>query len=82
MAGYVIGLGDRHAGNMLLHLKSAALVHIDLGVAFEQVLPVLHVYCLCTALYCLYCPYCLHYCACLLLNVCAVYRTAQSCCAV
>ncbi|KAI8470131.1 MAG: kinase-like domain-containing protein [Monoraphidium minutum] len=36
MAGYVIGLGDRHLGNMLLDKGSAAVLQIDLGVAFEQ----------------------------------------------
>lgn len=34
--GYVIGLGDRHSHNILLDLKTAEHVHIDLGVAFEQ----------------------------------------------
>jgi ataxia telangiectasia mutated family protein len=36
MAGHVIGLGDRHGGNILLDLASAEVVHIDLGIAFEQ----------------------------------------------
>ena len=36
MAGYVIGLGDRHSHNILLDLRSAEAVHIDLGIAFEQ----------------------------------------------
>ena len=36
MAGYVIGLGDRHSHNILLDATTAAVVHIDLGVAFEQ----------------------------------------------
>jgi serine-protein kinase ATM len=36
MAGYVIGLGDRHAHNILVDGRSAEVVHIDLGVAFEQ----------------------------------------------
>jgi len=36
MAGYVIGLGDRHSGNILLDRTSAEVVHIDFGVAFEQ----------------------------------------------
>ncbi|KAI9736136.1 MAG: Serine/threonine-protein kinase tel1 [Cirrosporium novae-zelandiae] len=40
--GYVLGLGDRHGHNILLDEKSGEVVHIDLGVAFEQgrVLPV------------------------------------------
>ncbi|MCO5564111.1 hypothetical protein L7F22_017767 [Adiantum nelumboides] len=36
MVGYVVGLGDRHAMNILLDQESAEVVHIDLGVAFEQ----------------------------------------------
>ena len=35
-AGYIIGLGDRHSHNILLDCKTAEVVHIDLGVAFEQ----------------------------------------------
>lgn len=40
--GHVMGLGDRHLNNILLHQKTGALVHIDLGIAFEagRVLPV------------------------------------------
>lgn len=37
MAGYIIGLGDRHGGNILMSNSTAEVVHIDLGVAFEQV---------------------------------------------
>eukprot|EP00983_Pelagomonas_calceolata_P101087 1158653-Pelagomonas_calceolata.AAC.2 len=36
MAGWLIGLGDRHSSNILLDTRTAAVVHIDLGVAFEQ----------------------------------------------
>lgn len=36
MAGYIIGLGDRHSGNILLDKSTAECVHIDLGIAFEQ----------------------------------------------
>ena len=36
MAGYIIGLGDRHLANILIDRRSAELVHIDLGIAFEQ----------------------------------------------
>jgi ataxia telangiectasia mutated family protein len=36
IVGYVMGLGDRHTQNMLLDLGSADVIHIDLGVAFEQ----------------------------------------------
>ncbi|KAF6332533.1 ATM serine/threonine kinase [Rhinolophus ferrumequinum] len=36
IVGYILGLGDRHVQNILINEKSAELVHIDLGVAFEQ----------------------------------------------
>lgn len=40
--GHALGLGDRHGHNILLDEKSGEVVHIDLGIAFEQgrVLPV------------------------------------------
>ena len=34
--GYILGLGDRHVQNILIDCHTAELVHIDLGVAFEQ----------------------------------------------
>lgn len=34
--GYLVGLGDRHASNLLLDTRSAELLHIDFGMAFEQ----------------------------------------------
>ncbi|KAK3274702.1 hypothetical protein CYMTET_17129 [Cymbomonas tetramitiformis] len=36
IVGYLVGLGDRHSSNILLDRRSAEVVHIDLGVAFEQ----------------------------------------------
>lgn len=36
IVGYIVGLGDRHSHNILIDKSSAELVHIDLGVAFEQ----------------------------------------------
>ena len=36
MVGYVVGLGDRHASNILIHTDTAEVIHIDLGIAFEQ----------------------------------------------
>lgn len=36
MAGYLIGLGDRHLNNMLIDKRTADVIHIDLGIAFEQ----------------------------------------------
>lgn len=35
--GYVLGLGDRHCNNILLDKKSGEVVHIDLGISFDQV---------------------------------------------
>lgn len=34
--GYIVGLGDRHSSNILIDQATAEVVHIDLGVAFEQ----------------------------------------------
>lgn len=36
IVGYIIGLGDRHGANILIDLESAEVIHIDLGIAFEQ----------------------------------------------
>ncbi|KAK6920707.1 Phosphatidylinositol 3-/4-kinase, catalytic domain [Dillenia turbinata] len=36
MVGYIVGLGDRHSMNILMDQATAEVVHIDLGVAFEQ----------------------------------------------
>ncbi|XP_028656011.1 serine-protein kinase ATM [Erpetoichthys calabaricus] len=36
IVGYILGLGDRHVQNILIDEDTAELVHIDLGVAFEQ----------------------------------------------
>lgn len=40
--GYIVGLGDRHVQNILIDLTNADIIHIDLGVAFEQgkILPI------------------------------------------
>ncbi|EPQ63125.1 Bgt-3917 [Blumeria graminis f. sp. tritici] len=40
--GHVLGLGDRHANNILLDENSGEIVHIDLGIAFEmgRILPI------------------------------------------
>ncbi|XP_050594170.1 serine-protein kinase ATM isoform X2 [Bombus affinis] len=42
MAGYILGLGDRHLSNILIDQITAEVIHIDFGIAFEQgkVLPV------------------------------------------
>ncbi len=34
--GYLLGLGDRHLDNILLHRRSAGVVHIDFNVAFDR----------------------------------------------
>ncbi|KAK1388251.1 hypothetical protein POM88_016429 [Heracleum sosnowskyi] len=36
MVGYIVGPGDRHSMNILIDQATAEVVHIDLGVAFEQ----------------------------------------------
>ncbi|XP_026737951.1 serine-protein kinase ATM isoform X2 [Trichoplusia ni] len=36
MVGYILGLGDRHMYNILIDKKTAEVIHIDLGIAFEQ----------------------------------------------
>ncbi|GER56832.1 serine/threonine-protein kinase ATM [Striga asiatica] len=36
LVGYIVGLGDRHSMNILINQATAEVVHIDLGVAFEQ----------------------------------------------
>ena len=37
MIGYILGLGDRHLSNILIDCETAELVHIDFGIAFDQV---------------------------------------------
>nr|VZI31142.1 unnamed protein product [Spirometra erinaceieuropaei] len=34
--GFLVGLGDRHPHNLLLHPATGEVVHIDLGIAFDQ----------------------------------------------
>lgn len=36
MIGYVLGIGDRHVHNILIDNLTAEVIHIDLGIAFEQ----------------------------------------------
>jgi len=38
MAGYVVGLGDRHPSNLMVDRTSAAVLHVDLGDCFESAL--------------------------------------------
>lgn len=35
MAGYILGLGDRHPSNLMIHRMSGQVVHIDFGDCFE-----------------------------------------------
>jgi len=52
IVGHILGLGDRHTSNILLDSSTGEVVHIDLGIAFEQVVfcsllspPLSHVCC-------------------------------------
>uniref|UniRef100_K3WAJ2 non-specific serine/threonine protein kinase n=1 Tax=Globisporangium ultimum (strain ATCC 200006 / CBS 805.95 / DAOM BR144) TaxID=431595 RepID=K3WAJ2_GLOUD len=36
IVGYILGIGDRHSQNILVHEETAELVHIDFGVVFDQ----------------------------------------------
>jgi ataxia telangiectasia mutated family protein len=36
MAGYILGVGDRHAQNILIDKGTGEVVHIDFGIVFEQ----------------------------------------------
>ncbi|KAJ2827048.1 phosphatidylinositol kinase- protein kinase tor1, partial [Coemansia sp. 'formosensis'] len=35
MAGYILGLGDRHMANIMMHERTGKIVHIDFGDCFE-----------------------------------------------
>ncbi|KAJ2028280.1 phosphatidylinositol kinase- protein kinase tor1, partial [Coemansia sp. S3946] len=35
IAGYILGLGDRHPTNIMMHDRTGKIVHIDLGDCFE-----------------------------------------------
>eukprot|EP00494_Astrolonche_serrata_P006659 UN06683 len=36
MVGYMLGLGDRHLGNLLIDLNTAEIAHIDYNACFEK----------------------------------------------
>ena len=35
IVGYILGLGDRHPSNMLIHRSTGKVIHIDFGDCFE-----------------------------------------------
>lgn len=35
MVGYILGLGDRHLQNIMLHNATGRIVHIDYGDCFD-----------------------------------------------
>lgn len=37
IVGHILGLGDRHTTNILMDNIKGEIIHIDLGVAFDQV---------------------------------------------
>jgi ataxia telangiectasia mutated family protein len=36
IVGHVLGIGDRHGSNILVHERTGEVVHIDFGFVFEQ----------------------------------------------
>ena len=36
MVGHIIGLGDRHPGNIMMQRETGAVIHIDFGESFES----------------------------------------------
>ncbi len=36
VVGHMLGIGDRHSNNILVHQKTGEVVHIDFGIVFEQ----------------------------------------------
>ena len=36
MVGHILGLGDRHTNNILIDNYTGEIIHIDLGIAFDQ----------------------------------------------
>ena len=42
MVGHLVGLGDRHCSNIMINIKTGEILHIDLGIAFDQVRLLLH----------------------------------------
>lgn len=36
IVGHILGIGDRHSSNILIHQDTGEVVHIDFGIVFEQ----------------------------------------------
>jgi hypothetical protein len=36
IVGHILGIGDRHCHNILIHEKTGEVVHIDFGIVFDQ----------------------------------------------
>lgn len=36
IVGHILGIGDRHCSNILVHKRTGEVVHIDFGIVFEQ----------------------------------------------
>jgi serine-protein kinase ATM len=36
IVGHILGIGDRHTSNILVHQQTGEVVHIDFGIVFEQ----------------------------------------------
>ena len=36
IVGYILGIGDRHAHNILIDTLTGEVVHIDFGIVYEQ----------------------------------------------
>jgi len=36
IVGHILGIGDRHGSNILIHERTGEVVHIDFGIVFEQ----------------------------------------------
>ena len=34
--GHILGIGDRHTSNIMVHTKTGEIVHIDFGIVFDQ----------------------------------------------
>ena len=41
IVGHVLGIGDRHISNILLDNITGEIIHIDFGIAFDQVIFIL-----------------------------------------